>query len=129
MAVASAEWTNVGQQMNVDLWDPATRSGVATTYYMNTGSGTVAANVTDTALGSENAEARVVCTITQPTSETLRFSGTVTFTGNRVCEEAAVFDAASGGNCVGRITYPQVNSETDDEMTFDVDLPFRSGSE
>lgn len=122
-------WTDVGQQQAADLHDPATRAGVSTTYYGGWGSSATAPAVTDTALGSENAEARDACTISQPAADTVRYLFTIEATGNRTVNEFGVFDASAVGNLIIRGTLSTLNIETGDRVEFTVDLTFKDVSE
>lgn len=127
--MASQVWTNAGQAYFADIIDPATRASTTSTFYGNTGSSTTAAAVTDTALGAENAESRATCTVSQPNANTLRFTFTVTFTGSRVVAELGVFSASTGGTMIASAEYPVLNTQSGDQVTFDVDVVLRDGSE
>lgn len=65
-----------------------------------TGAGT--ANATDTTLFTEAAEARATATLshvtTTVTNDTFQAVGTITTASNQTITNAALFDAASGGN-------------------------------
>jgi hypothetical protein len=122
-------WTNNGQANAVDVLDPATRGAQVTTYYGGWGSGATAPAVTQTALVSENAEARVVTTVSQPAADTLRWLWEVTATGNRVVNEFGVFTAATAGIMLIRGTLSTLNIETGDRVEFTVDLLFKDISE
>lgn len=126
---STAEWTKTGQELFVNLIDPATRASVSTSFFGNTGADATAADVDDTDLGAENAEDREETVITQPDAYRIQYAFTVTFTDDRVCNEVAVFDADTAGTLVGRAQYPTVNAETGDEIGFRIQIPFRSGSE
>lgn len=129
MAAASQVWTNAGQAWAVDVMDPATRSGVADMKHIGWGSGTTAAAVAQTALVSENAEARTSGTVSQPASHQYQVSGTITATGSRVVEEVALFDASTSGNMGVRATHGQLNLESGDEVTYTIIVAFKDSSE
>ena len=119
----TAIWTDLGQNLTIDLLDPATRAGVTTSYTIAWGSGSTAPAVGQTGLVSENPEARVAATVSQPALDTIRFLGTITATGNRTVQEAGVFYAA--GNFLKlRGVHALLNIETGDrtEYTFDLRL-------
>jgi hypothetical protein len=122
-------WTDVGQQQSADLHDPATRDAVSDNYYGAWGSSATAPAVTQTALGTENAEARAACAISQPAADTVRYVYTITATGNRVVNEFGVFDALTTGNMIIRGTLSTLNIETGDRVEFTIDLTFQDISE
>lgn len=113
---------NSGKAHVVDCLDPATRGSQVTTYYGAWGSGSGAPALADTALGTENAEARVATTITQQTTsttgDTIRHVWTVTATGNRTVNEAGVLTATSVGTLIYRGTHATLNIETNDQVTY-----------
>lgn len=124
----TAVFTDLGQNMTVDLIDPATRSGVTTTFTVAWGSDNTAAAVTQTALIAENPETRVSATVTQPSVDTVRFVGTITATGNRSVQEAGVFSAA--GNYLWlRGTHSLLNIETGDRCEYTFNLRMRDANE
>lgn len=122
-------WTDNGQANAVDVLDPATRGAQVTTYYGSWGSGATAPAVTQTALVTENAEARVATTVSQPAANTLRHLWEVTATGNRVVNEFGVFTANAAGTLLIRGTLSTLNIETGDRVEFTVDLVFKDVSE
>ena len=128
--MAAAIFTNAGQ---AHATDRLTGNAASTGYYIGWGSGATAPAVTQTALVTENAEARTAATVTRTTTEsandTVRFVGTITATGNRSVQEAAVFTAAAAGTMVLRGTHALLNIETGDrvEYTFDLQLADVSG--
>lgn len=124
----TAIFTNLYQNLTVDLLDPATRAGVTTTYTVAWGSGSTAPAVTDTALVSENPETRVSATVSQPAVDTIRFVGTITATANRTVQEAGVF-YATGANCALRGTHALLNIETGDRVEYTFDLRIRDANE
>lgn len=124
MASASQVWTDAGQAKTVDVMDTD-----GTAKHIAWGSGTTAAAVGQTALVSENAEARTAGTISQPAANTYRVSGSITATGTRVVEEVGLFDASSSGNMIVRATHGQLNLESGDVVTYTIDLAFADSSE
>lgn len=124
----TAIWTNLGQNLTIDLLDPATRAGVTTSYTIAWGSGNTAPAITDTQLVSENPEARVAATVTQPVADTIRFVGTITATGNRTVQEAGVF-VNTGANCKLRGTHALLNIETGDRTEYTFDLRLKDNGE
>lgn len=124
MAAASQGWTDVGQADVVDILTTD-----ATWKYVGWGSGTTAFAVTQTALVSENAEARTSGTISQPAANTHRVVGTITATGTRVVEEVGLFDAATVGNMIVRATHGQLNLVSGDQVAYTIDVVFKDSSE
>lgn len=124
----TAIWTDLGQNLTIDLLDPATRAGVTTTYTIAWGSSATAPAVTQTALGTENPEARVSATVTQPAVDTIRYVGTITATGNRTVQEAGVFYAA-GSNMKLRGVHALLNIETGDRVEYTFDLRLKDNLE
>lgn len=122
-------WTNNGQANAVDVLDPATRGAQVSTYYGGWGSGATAPAVAQSALVSENAEARVAATVSQPAADTLRWLWEVTATGNRTVNEFGVFTASSAGVMLIRGTLSTLNIETGDRVEFTIDLTFKDVSE
>lgn len=122
-------WTDAGQAQAVDVLDPATRGAQVTSHYGAWGSGATAPAVTQTALVTENAEARVLATVSQPLANTIRYLWEVTATGNRVVNEFGVFTATTAGIMLIRGTLSTLNIETGDRVEFTVDLTFKDVSE
>lgn len=124
----SAIWVNGGQNLTIDLLDPATRAGTTTTYTIAWGSGSATPAVTDTALGSENPETRVSATVSQPVVDTIRFVGTITASANRTVQEAGVF-TNTGANLFLRGTHALLNIETGDRVEYTFDLRLKDNGE
>lgn len=129
MAAASQVWTDAGQAWTVDVMDPATRGSVADMKYVAWGSGTTAAAVTQTALVTENAEARTSGTVSQPAANQYQVVATITATGTRVVEEVGLFDATSAGNMAVRATHGQLNLESGDQVQYTLIVSFADSSE
>ncbi|UTS51982.1 hypothetical protein [Synechococcus phage BUCT-ZZ01] len=124
----TAIWVNGGQNLAIDLLDPATRAGVTTSYTIAWGSGSTAPAVTDTALVSENPETRVAATVSQPAVDTIRFVGTITATANRTVQEAGVF-TNTGANLFLRGVHALLNIETGDRVEYTFDLRLKDNNE
>lgn len=124
----TAIWVNLGQNLTVDLLDPSTRAGVTTSYTIAWGAGSTAPAVTDTGLVTENPEARVSATVTQPAVDTIRFVGTITATANRTVQEAGVFTSA-GSNLFLRGVHALLNIETGDRVEYTFDLRLKDNNE
>lgn len=123
--MATAIYTNTGQAHTTDR---VTSNGGSTSYFIAWGAGATAPAVTQSALVTENPEARSAATTTRVTTEstndTVRFVGTITATGNRVVNEAGVFTAAAAGIMILRGTHATLNIETGDRVEYTFDLQF-----
>ena len=122
-------WTDAGQAQAVDVLDPATRGAQVTSQFGAWGSGATAPAVTQTALVTELAEARVTTTISQPAANTIRNLWEVTATGNRTVNEFGVFTASTAGTMLIRGTLSTLNIETGDRVEFTIDLLLKDVSE
>lgn len=131
MAVGQ-KWTDAGQAYAIDLLDLNTRAGVAGTYYGAWGSGATTPAVGDTALVSENAEARTSIpagSMSQPAADTVRWVYTIVATGTRTVQETGVFSAAAAGICHVRIVHGSLALESGDQVTYTVNLRLKDTSE
>lgn len=96
------------------------------------GTGTNAANVTDTALQTEAAPTtsggRTVGTASRTTvtvtNDNYQVVGTVTAGGILAITEAGVFDATTAGNCLIRSVFSAVNVVSADSIAFTFGLKF-----
>ncbi len=93
----AAVYTTVGKALMVDILDGTTS---VPTFYIAWGTGSGTAAVGDTTLFTEASEARVVATVTQPATNTLMFTGSLTANANKTITNAGVFDASSGGTLI-----------------------------
>ena len=96
--------------------------------YIAVGEGVVAADPTDTALGSEvetraaGAQSRVTTTVANDTYQSL---GTITFTGARAITEYGLFDQlALGGTMLCRTISAVKNMATDETLTITYKIIF-----
>lgn len=124
----TAVWLNGGQNLTIDLLDPATRGSVTTNYTIAWGSNATAPAVTQTGLIAENPEARVSATVSQPAADIIRFLGTITATANRVVQEAAVY-TNTGANGFLRGIHALLNIETGDRVEYEFDLRLKDVAE
>lgn len=126
-------WTDQGQTHAVACLNPSTRGAQVTTYYGAQGSGTTAPAVTQTALVTENAEARVACTVntvtTQSTSDSIQYVWTVTYATARTVNEFGVFTASSAGNMLLRgVLSGTVSVNNGDSIQFTVTVQNQNGA-
>lgn len=126
--MATAIWVNGGQNLTIDLLDPATRADTVTNYTIAWGASNTAPAVTDIGLGSENPEGRVSATVSQPAPDTIRFIGTITATATRTVQEAGVF-TNTGASLFLRGVHPSLAIETGDRVEYTFDLRLRDALE
>lgn len=130
MAVGS-KWTDVGQAFAIDQLDDNTASATPT-YHGAWGSGSTTPAVGDTALVSENAEARtqvLAAAQTQPATDTIRWVYAIVATGTRTVQETGIFSASSAGNMYVRIVHGSLALESGDQVTYTVNLQLKDTSE
>lgn len=128
---AGQVWTNVGQAFAIDQMDDNTATA-SPAYYGAWGSGSTTPAVGDTALVSENAEARtqiLAASQSQPASNTIQWVYSITATGTRTVQETGIFSAASSGNMYIRIVHGSLALESGDEVTYTIQLLLKDVSE
>jgi len=131
MAVGQ-KWTDAGQGYAIDILDLNTRAGVSATYFGAWGSGVTTPAVGDTALVTENPEARtaiLAANMSQPTSDTIRFVYVIVATGARTVQETGVFSASTAGICHIRIVHGSLALESGDQVTYTVNLRLKDDTE
>lgn len=113
--------TNVGKALTAGLL-----TGDITNFfdYIAVGTGTTAADVTDTALQTESATAgltRAASTnsrvTTDVTNDTAQFVRIFTVTGSVAVTESGIFDASSSGNMLARQVFSAINVVNGDSLT------------
>lgn len=122
-------FTDAGQEGAVDLFDPATRGAESSSYYGHWGSGATAPAVSQTALVTAHSEARVACTVSQPSTNTVRYAFTITADGSKDIVEFAVFDANAAGNMWIRGTHGTQAVIVGDQIAYQVNLLTKDSSE
>lgn len=132
MAVGQ-KWTDVGQAFAIDQLDKNTAIAAASfSYFGAWGSGSNTPAVTDTALQSENAEARTAIpagSMSQPASDTVRWVYVIVATGTRTVQETGIFSASTVGNMYIRIVHGSLALESGDQVTYTVNLQLKDVSE
>lgn len=132
MAVGS-KWTDQGQAFAIDQLDENTALAAASwTYFGAWGSGSTTPAVGDTALVSENAEARtaiLAANMSQPATDTVRWTYTIVATGTRTVQETMVATLSAGGNCHIRIVHGSLALESSDNVAYTVNLRLKDTSE
>lgn len=125
------KWTDVGQAFAIDQLDDNTATA-SPTYYVAWGSGSTTPAVGDTALVSENAEARtqvLAAAQTQPATDTIRWVGAIVATGTRTVQEVGLFSAAAAGNMYIRIVHGSLALESGDSVTYTINLRLKDDTE
>lgn len=121
MAVTSIVLTNVGRAFCAQRLDGT----VGPMTHIGCGTGSTAANVADTALGTE-VETRAAVTrsnvTTTITNDTLRHVGTVTFSATRTMREAGLFSASSAGTMMIRLVHDAIGVASGDAITYTIDF-------
>lgn len=115
--------TDTGVALLVDDWQAGTPR-INDFKYAGCGTGAVAENKTDTALGAECTTAllpdstRATCTMTQPTAPVVRAVGTLTFdAGAAVTEHGILNQAATGGGVLwDRHNFAAINVVSGDSI-------------
>lgn len=128
-------WTDVGQAFVTSQLFVTTASATPT-YYGAWGSGSTTPAITDTALVSENAEARTSIAAgnqsrqtTQSTNDTMRWVYVIVATGTRTVQETGIFSASTAGNMYIRIVHGSLALESGDQVTYTVNLRLKDVSE
>lgn len=135
MAIGS-KWTDIGQSFAIDQLDINTALvGTGFTYFGAWGSGSTTPAITDTVASfTQNPEARVSIpagSISQPSSDTIRWVYTVVATGTRTVQEAGIFDivTSGSGNLYIRIVHGSLALESGDQVTYTINLRLKDDSE
>lgn len=132
MAVG-AKFTDVGQAFTVDQLDKNTAVAAASfSYFGAWGSGSTTPAVGDTALVSENPEARTSIpagSMSQPTADVVRWVYAIVATGTRTVQETGIFSASTVGNMYIRIVHGSLALESGDQVTYTVNLRIKDDSE
>lgn len=92
------------------------------TYYVAWGTGTNAADKTDTALQTEAAETRVSTTDTQPSANIFQSVGTITATGTKTITEMGLLTANTSGVLVIRSVFTGIAVNSGDSIQFTIQL-------
>lgn len=132
MAVG-AKWVDVGQAFAIDQLDKNTAVAAGSfSYFGAWGSGSTTPAVGDTALVSENPEARTAIpagSMSQPAADTVRWTYLITATGARTVQETGIFTASTSGNMHARIVHGSLSLESGDTVTYTVNLRLKDSSE
>lgn len=128
-----AKWTDVGQAFAIDQLDKNTAVAAASFNYFGAwGSGSTTPAVGDTALVSENPEARTSIpagSMSQPSADIVRWVYLITATGSRTVQETGIFTASVAGSMHARIVHGSLSLESGDSVTYTVNLRLKDSSE
>jgi hypothetical protein len=94
----------------------------ARTWYIGWGTGADTADKTDTTLSTEAAESRVSATMSQPSADVNRFSGTIQSASGQTITNAGVLSATSGGTLLLFSNFSGVALANGDSIAFQFDL-------
>jgi len=121
--------TTVGvNYMAADFAAGGTTPHIGGLNFHDCGTGTTAANVTDTALVTPAGTARVAGTQTQPgTVNIYRSVATISFTSGLAITEWGLFSAASVGTLWDRRVFSAINVVSGDSIAFTYNLTINSG--
>lgn len=96
--------------------------------YHDSGTGVVAENATDTALGTPTGVARATGTQTEgATANIYKTVATITYDGSYAVTEHGVFDAATTGGLMDRSVFSAINVGNGDSIEFTYQLTCTSG--
>lgn len=116
-------FTNTGKAKLVDALD---NTQLTRPTYIGWGTGTNAANATDTGLQTASAEDRTNGTPTQQTTtvtgDTFQVTGTITSLGSQTITEAILNDASTSGNTYVRGVFTGIALGTGDSIAFTVKI-------
>lgn len=115
-------FTQAGEDWVVDKLDETVQT---TGDYIGWGTGAGTAAKGDTTLFTEAAEARVVATRTQNTSDKIRWVGTLTAAGAKTITNAGNFTASSGGSLIVHGDFTGIVLAINDQIQFTIDLEFQ----
>lgn len=114
-------YTSVGASQETSIISK--QSSAITTYFIGWGTGAGSFTRASTQLVTET-QARVAATITHPTDNTNRFSGTITANANKTITEAGVFDVDGTASGVAKILgdFSGLALISGDSIAFTIDL-------
>jgi hypothetical protein len=110
--------TTVGKQFLIDKLDESVQT---TPKYVAWGSGAGTAAVGDTTLFTEESEARVAGTESQPSADVYRVVATLQAAAGKTITNAGTFTASSGGTLFIKGDFTGVVLATGDQITFTIE--------
>ena len=113
--------TTVGVAALVDTMDGTGSTGGAQRW-IGSGTGVTAATSGDTVIETETSEARVVGVFSQPSANTNRLVGTITYGTSKAIANAGNLSSSSGGTLYVHGDFTAVSVLASDAIQFSVDL-------
>ena len=95
--------------------------------YHDSGVGTTAENVTDTAMETTDGESRATGTQTETSANIYRSVGTISYTTTKAITEHGLFNDATAGTLMDRTVFSAVNVINGDSISFTYSLTVSSG--
>ena len=111
--------TQVGEEWIVDKLDETVQT---TGDYIGWGSGSGTASKSDTVLFTEESEARVVATRTQPVADKIQWVGTLTASASKTITNAGNFTASTGGTLIVHGDFTGISLNSGDKIEFTIDI-------
>lgn len=118
--------TDAGVAYLVDDWDGGANDFSSMNFH-DSGTGAVAENVTDTALGAAAGPARVSGTKSQPAANQAQTVATVAYTATLAITEHGIFSASTAGSLWDRTVFAAVNVVSGDSIQFTYTLTINAG--
>jgi hypothetical protein len=95
--------------------------------FHDSGVGTTAENVANTAMETTDGESRVTGTQTESSSNVYASVGTITYTSTKAITEHGLFNDATAGTLLDRTVFSAINVVNTDTITFTYSLTVSSG--
>lgn len=95
--------------------------------YHDSGVGTTAENVTDTAIETTDAESRATGTQTESAATAYRSVGTISYTTTKAITEHGLFNDSSAGTLMDRTVFSAINVVNGDSIQFTYTLTVSAG--
>ncbi len=95
--------------------------------FHDSGVGTTAENVTDTAMETTDGESRVTGTQTESSANIYQSVGTISYTTTKAITEHGLFNDVSAGTLMDRTVFSAINVVNGDSVTFTYSLTVSSG--
>lgn len=95
--------------------------------FHDSGVGTTAENITDTAIETTDGESRATGTQTETSANIYRSVGTISYTSTKAITEHGLFNDATAGTLMDRTVFAAVNVVNGDSVTFTYSLTISSG--
>jgi hypothetical protein len=96
--------------------------------YHDSGVGTTAENITDTAMETTDGESRVTGTQTESAANAYRSVGVITYTTTKAITEHGLFNDPTGATLMDRTVFSAVNVVNTETITFTYTLTLTAGS-